>query len=71
MLGHMDMKRPYRFVAARVTVNIIVALVMYMVTIPNCYVPAIGSRQAYFAWDGLVPTTVFVGLCTFALWLKR
>lgn len=47
--------------------NILVALVMYMVTIPNCYVPAIGGRQAYFAWMGLVPPSLFVGLCTFAI----
>jgi len=67
----VQIAHPRRFVAARLIVNLLLALVLYAITIPNCFVPDTLFSPAHFNWSGLLPPTLFLAVCTFALWLRR
>jgi hypothetical protein len=62
---------PRRFVVARAVATALFAIIVYAITIPNCYVHEFAGRPAHFWWFGLVPPTVLVGLVTFAIWIRR
>lgn len=52
-------------------VNVVLVLAVLAFTIPSCIVPQLPQRPAHFAWAGLRPAYIIVGLVTFALWFRR
>ena len=59
------------FFAVRVILNVFVGCILYVVAIPNCYVPVGMDGTQHFNWLGLGTPSLFFLLCTFALWVRR
>jgi hypothetical protein len=55
----------------RLILNISVGCILYMIAIPNCYVPEGMGGAQHFNWVGLGTPSIFFLLCTFALWVRR
>ena len=59
------------FFAVRLILNVFVGCILFSMAIPNCYVPEGMGGPQHFNWHALGVPSLFFGLCTFALWVRR
>lgn len=59
------------FFAVRLILNISVAGILYIMALPNCWVAEGMDGAEHFNWVALGTPSLFFGLCTFALWVRR
>jgi hypothetical protein len=59
------------FFAVRFILNVSVGCILYSIAIPNCYATDGMAGPQYFNWLALGTPSLFFGLCTFALWVRR
>jgi len=64
----MPTKTPRRFVTARIIANLGIVFVGFAIAIPSCFVVETSSHPAGFYWLGLLPTAIFSGAVTWAIW---
>jgi hypothetical protein len=59
------------FFAVRLILNVSVGCILFAIALPSCYAHVGMDGSQHFNWLALGTPSVFFGLCTFALWVRR